>query len=221
MDKKYITHSREHFFDLAKDLIKKDSVVLDIGAADGYFAKYYGRNDFYLVDGNQNTVNKFISEFPNYTFVTLPTLPFEDDFFDIIHCSHVVEHLQPQEFYDTLKEMDRILKPGGYLVVSAPLMWERFYDDLSHIKPYNPEIYAKYLTNYDNNSPTRKQISSLYSITNLTYRYKEYHLYDEFYNEKNSLVINILKKVINLLYRFGLRKYKKTGYTIVLHKSNK
>ena len=52
-------------------------------------------------------------------------LPFPDESFDTIVCSHILEHLsQPQ---DLVSEMYRVLRPGGLLVVGVPicLWWTR------------------------------------------------------------------------------------------------
>lgn len=45
-------------------------------------------------------------------------LPFENDFFDIVYAGEVIEHL-----YDTdnfIKEIARILKPEGYIIITTP-----------------------------------------------------------------------------------------------------
>lgn len=45
-------------------------------------------------------------------------LPFEDNFFELIWCSEVIEHLEnPQK---SVNEFRRVLKPGGLLVVTTP-----------------------------------------------------------------------------------------------------
>src|SRR5690606_15521311 len=114
--------------------------VLDIGAGSGLFSKYFKRNDFYLFDGNDITINELKRENKNVFQGELPIIPFQNNFFDLIHCSHVIEHLNPDVFYETLKEMDRCLKLGGHLIISAPLIWSGFYNDLSHVRPYNPKV---------------------------------------------------------------------------------
>ncbi len=45
-------------------------------------------------------------------------LPFEDNSFDIVYCSHVLEHVNDEE--QSLREMKRVLKPGGTLLLSMP-----------------------------------------------------------------------------------------------------
>lgn len=68
-------------------------------------------------------------------------LPFEKSSVDYIFCSHLIEHLYYNEFYQLLKEIDRVLKKNGIFVVISPLLGKKFYNNLSHIKPYNPGIF--------------------------------------------------------------------------------
>ena len=48
-------------------------------------------------------------------------LPFEDNSFDVIVCSEVLEHIPDYE--GALAEISRILKPDGKLAVSVPRYW--------------------------------------------------------------------------------------------------
>lgn len=61
------------------------------------------------------------------------TIPFPDKSFDCILCSEVFEHLFNLE--NTLKELNRVLKPGGYILITCPFVWNE------HEKPYD---YARY-----------------------------------------------------------------------------
>ena len=45
-------------------------------------------------------------------------MPFEDSFFDAINCSAVLEHLNHP--LEVLKELKRILKDDGWLLISLP-----------------------------------------------------------------------------------------------------
>ncbi len=219
IDLRYVTHKRDVFFDISKAYLNNESKVLDIGAGAGAFIKYCKREDFYLFDGNEESINELKKLYKNCFLGTLPHLPFESGIFDLIHCSHVVEHLEPQVFYDTLKEMDRCLNKKGYLIISAPLMWENFYDDLSHIKPYNPNLFIKYLTKTKEINLTREKISESYEMVDLKYRYHEVCYTEYFTSVKNNLLSKLFLKLINLAYRCGIRRYIKSGYTIVLQKN--
>jgi SAM-dependent methyltransferase len=218
--KPYITHSREPFFNIAKDYIdNKENIILDIGSGGGGFAKHINRNDIYMLDGNPETVEYLKNEYKNVYYGTLPKLPFEDIKFDMIHISHVVEHLSPQELYNLLQEIDRCLKPsGGILIISTPLLWDGFYGDMSHIKPYYPSVFVNYLCGGSSNQRTRKVISNNYKILRQQYRFRYKHP-SGYYIYNN--VVNLIHYIFQLIiYTMGFRKIEKTGYTLVLEKNN-
>ena len=48
-------------------------------------------------------------------------LPFEDNSFDLIFCSEVLEHLD--NYHLALDEIHRVLKPGGKFLPSVPSFW--------------------------------------------------------------------------------------------------
>ncbi len=50
--------------------------------------------------------------------LSIQGLPFEDASFDLVTCTEVIEHLE--HYRETLREMHRVLKPGGTLVLSTP-----------------------------------------------------------------------------------------------------
>ncbi len=61
------------------------------------------------------------------------TIPFPDNHFDNVFCSEVMEHVfNPDE---SLREMFRVLKPGGKLLLTCPFVWPE------HEVPYD---YARY-----------------------------------------------------------------------------
>jgi SAM-dependent methyltransferase len=61
------------------------------------------------------------------------TFPFEDASFDNALTNQVFEHVfNPEEF---LKEINRVLKPGGHLLITVPFVWDE------HEQPYD---YARY-----------------------------------------------------------------------------
>jgi len=49
------------------------------------------------------------------------TLPFRDDTFDTVLAISVLEHL-PSPWH-TLCELNRVLRPGGIIIVTVPLLW--------------------------------------------------------------------------------------------------
>jgi predicted SAM-dependent methyltransferase len=80
-------------------------------------------------------------------------LPFEDGSFDEIRCIHVLEHLTRDKHVPTLKELYRVLQPGGCLWLEVPDMEEmthrlsRAYNregiDYERIRVRKVAIYGK------------------------------------------------------------------------------
>lgn len=50
-------------------------------------------------------------------------LPFENDFFDVVTMLAVFEHIEPEKLPNLLREIKRILKPGGIYVLTTPAVW--------------------------------------------------------------------------------------------------
>lgn len=51
--------------------------------------------------------------------VNIQTTPFADNIFDVIICSHVLEHVDDDR--QAMRDMFRILKPGGWALLQTPL----------------------------------------------------------------------------------------------------
>lgn len=65
--------------------------------------------------------------------VDITNTPFPADFFDIILCNHVLEHVSDDIV--AMKEIYRILKPGGWALLQVPIAQDinETYEDLSVI----------------------------------------------------------------------------------------
>jgi SAM-dependent methyltransferase len=55
------------------------------------------------------------------TSATALSLPFADDTFDKVICSEVLEHIP--DYRGALREIERVLKPGGLFCASVPRRW--------------------------------------------------------------------------------------------------
>jgi SAM-dependent methyltransferase len=56
-------------------------------------------------------------------------LPYANDSFDIVNCMEVIEHIPAEQGSRTIAEISRVLRPGGFLLISTPnYPIKRFYD---------------------------------------------------------------------------------------------
>ena len=72
-------------------------------------------------------------------------LPFENDSYDFILCNHVLEHIPDDE--TAMKELYRVLKPGGKAILQIPLENDRdvtFEDDSITDKEERARIFGQY-----------------------------------------------------------------------------
>ena len=67
-------------------------------------------------------------------------IPFEDDYFDLIICNHLLEHV-PNDV-DAMKELYRVLKPGGQAILQVPFSKnsEKTFEDYSVTDPAEREM---------------------------------------------------------------------------------
>ncbi len=214
-------HKREPFFNIAYEYLKNCKNILDLGPGNGEFIEFLKKmgfkNKICGYEGNEETVKLLKKKGINCKYGRLPKINFSNVFFDGIHASHILEHLYPEELYETMFEIKRVLKKDGILVISTPLLWEEFYSDLSHIKPYNPDVFIKYLCeDIKSSHPSRKKIGE-FKLLKIFYRYR-FEGYNPvifkhipFFNIFSILFFKFLRKI-------GIGYYRKTGYTIIFQK---
>ncbi|MCB0221330.1 MAG: methyltransferase domain-containing protein [Chrysiogenetes bacterium] len=57
--------------------------------------------------------------------VDVTDLPFESNSFDVVLCLHLLEHIEDEAA--ALRELLRVMKPGGWGVIHSPVEWAREY----------------------------------------------------------------------------------------------
>ena len=98
-----------------------NKTFLDIGCATGMLISWLKEKGWMVqgVDICRSSALYGIRERGlNISIGTLESLKYKEENFSVIHCSHLIEHLtDPKAF---LKEINRILKKDGYLILSTP-----------------------------------------------------------------------------------------------------
>ena len=121
----------------------KDKKVLDLACGDGSFLKNDKKNIIGL-DNNDAMIERAAKSNMKILKGDLrDKLPFEDAAFDVVHNANVIEHLTPYEAYFMLKEIARVLKTNGVLILSTELATQKIWWTFSHERPYPPECLRK------------------------------------------------------------------------------
>lgn len=67
-------------------------------------------------------------------------IPFPDGFFDVVTMLAVIEHIEPERCAALLKDIRRVLKPGGCCIITTPAFWtDGLLWFLSRIRLLSPE----------------------------------------------------------------------------------
>lgn len=132
---RFINTSRIHLSKVNKRFARgtePDMLVLDAGAGRGPYRELFDHARYEAADfaqlGTKYTELDYVCD--------LTAIPVEDARFDRVLCNQVLEHVDDPRA--VLRELHRVLKPGGKILCSCPL----FYPE--HQKPYDYFRYTKY-----------------------------------------------------------------------------
>jgi O-antigen chain-terminating methyltransferase len=91
-----------------------------------------------------------------------------------IFCAHVIEHMQPAQAIELIRESYRVLKPGARIVIITPnpkdlRTSERFWLDITHVRPYPEKLLIVLMKRegfdnikaYEDGEPARNIIEKL------------------------------------------------------------
>lgn len=112
------------------DDLDKDRFILDVGCGTGYFTNLIRRQGFYCIgiDRSENMIKIGKGLYPDIPvkIADARNLSFADNSFDAVISIEVLRYFQERE--SLLKEIHRVLKPGGYIfITAAPLFSSNTY----------------------------------------------------------------------------------------------
>lgn len=107
-------------------LLVKDKKIIEIGCSTGICANEIinmRHNEYFGIDIEKKYIEKARSLFPNGQFICQDArnLKFDDGFFDIAIFNGVAHHMSDVLFKDCLKEIKRVIKNNGFVLISEPV----------------------------------------------------------------------------------------------------
>lgn len=102
--------------------LRREVRILNVGVGDGWLEKKC--NDLgwetYSLDPIPAAIARVEAAGVKGKVGHIEDIPFENNFFDVIFCSEILEHLTGEQIRQGLTEIGRILKPGGFLLGTVP-----------------------------------------------------------------------------------------------------
>tara|TARA_B100001287_G_scaffold120460_1_gene101508 strand:- start:750 stop:1499 length:750 start_codon:yes stop_codon:yes gene_type:complete len=149
---------REEWLKEVLSEIPKGKKILDAGAGESQYKIYcehldYIAQDFAMYDGvgDSKGIQKEKRDYSNLDIVSdITSIPIENDYFDAVMCIEVFEHL-PNPI-EALLELNRVLKPGGKLILTAPFASLTHYSPYHYATGFNKYFYEHHLKNIDHES---------------------------------------------------------------------
>ena len=151
----YLLYLRHMFaYESAKNIIPKDSFVLEVGSGEGYgthFLSAYVRRIIGL-DIDKDTIKHASRKYKrsNVCFKSYDglKLPYKDEAFDAVVSFQVIEHIENDKEF--ISDILRVLKNNGILLITTPNRiyrlkrgqkpWNKY-----HLREYYPQQLAKLL----------------------------------------------------------------------------
>jgi SAM-dependent methyltransferase len=194
--------------------------ILDVGSGKGRYLRLFRELGWSVtgVEANERMVGHAVDQgFEVFSPVSQELAGRE---FDIILMSHVIEHFSPNELVGILRRYLLLLKPGGAIIISTPLLTSYFFDDFDHVKPYQPLGLSMLLC--DSESQLQFQWPGKFDLVNLWYRkspFRMIHFRSRHLNPPGSLGVRLANKTLSIIFYLSLGLVgQKSGWVGVFKK---
>lgn len=198
-------HRKEQILNLLEPPRVKMSVLLDCGCDSGVFSVFLAKklktkllygveiNKKVALQARKRGVKVKIADL-NFPF------PFQPQSFDVVVADQVIEHLLDLDNF--VKEIKRVLKPGGYVIVSTENLasWHNIAILSLGYQPFTgPTVSSKYVIGFHPLTPNRRVMAKKYVHTQ---------------NMPPHTRVLTLTALIELFESYGLRieEIKTSGY---------
>jgi SAM-dependent methyltransferase len=130
------------FYFIRKSLLKNIQVfsgnlsgrMMDFGCGSKPYKSLFKTSEYIGVDFENEGHSHHNEEID--VFYDGKILPFENEYFDSVLCSEVLEHVFDIEA--TLQEINRVMKPGSNILITCPFVWNE------HEVPFDYARYSRF-----------------------------------------------------------------------------
>lgn len=122
--------------------VKEGDRVLDIGVGTGRLLGHVPHARRYGIDVSLNYLGRLAGSGIEVCMGSVESLPYPDDFFDVVVCTDVLEHVF--DLNAAVSEIARTLKPGGVFILRVP-----YREDLSQYLSKDLQYKYVHVRNFD------------------------------------------------------------------------
>lgn len=203
---------------VAKDYVRGDVLEVGCGEGRGVGLLMEKSKSFTAVDKIQPVVEELQKKYPNGKFLSMNIPPLgglKNDQYDSIATFQVIEHIEDDELF--LKEIHRVLKPGGVALVTTPNRKMSLSRNPWHIREYLPDELKK----------LAQKIFSQVEMKGITGNQKVMEYYEQnkksvervtrwdFFKLQYRLPASLLKIPYEILNRWNRNKLQSTDNALV------
>ncbi|MEO9872879.1 class I SAM-dependent methyltransferase [Ekhidna sp.] len=201
----------------AKKFIKGDLLELGCGEGRGVELLATLADSYIGIDKIEAVVEKLQKKHNDFKFMSgvFPPFPFEDNSFDTIITFQVIEHVKEDQNF--IKEIHRVLKPGGQALITTPNIKMTLSRNPWHEREYTGDELTSLCKNYFD-KVEMKGIEGNEKVL-------EYHernrasvqriMRYDFFNLQHRLPAGLLRIPYDILNRMNRNKLKETGDKLV------
>lgn len=211
---KAIYNSNEDFFDFLK-FNSKNSHLLDYGCGVGNSLKKvmaFEPKKITGIDISEVSIEKAKKILTLDTNIELlvdncEKTKFENNTFDLVYGTGILHHLNINL---CLKEINRILKPGGKLLFVEPLGTNPLINLYRKLTPNSRSVDEHPLVNNDFNLIKK----NFYKIKIKYYGFLTLVFFPFYVSPKNSIIFKILKNIDQLIFKINI--FKKLAWSVLI-----